>query len=120
MITNFEEITKELTETEIKKVIPLMINGLKTKIGKSKVITNKEMIEGLKQFGVKTSSPRVRKLIQAIRLTGSVERLIATSKGYYISNDVNELETYIESLNQRANSILLLSKQLEFQKNKIK
>jgi len=119
MITNFEEITKELTDYELNTVVPAVILGLKNKIGKENAISNHKMIIGLKdKLNIKISQPRVRKIIQYIRITGKIERLMATSKGYYICNIEDELRDYIESLMQRANSIERIANQLEFQTNK--
>lgn len=119
MINNFESQTHELKNEEENVIVPMMVQGLKTKIGKENAITNKEMIAGLKKYGHKTNPARVRKMIHYIRINGLVERLVATSNGYYISNDKNEIKVYIESLMQRAESIEKIAKQLNFQLNKM-
>lgn len=114
-ITNFEDWTHELTEEEL-ELIPIFKKALKLKIGKSNAITNSDIQKGLeKNLNIKLNPARIRKIIQYIRLTGKVERLIASSKGYYISNDKKEIIKYIESLMQRADMIQLLAKQLQFQ-----
>ena len=120
MITNFEELTAELTDYELNVIVPAMISGLITKIGKEKAVTNSQMQKGLSKcnFKIKTTAPRIRKMIQFIRITGMVERLMATSKGYYISNDVKELESYTKNLIQRADAINQLANQLSFQTKK--
>lgn len=116
MINNFEKYTHELTDMEIKIIVPAIIRGLENKIGKKKAITNKQMIQGLKNISnIITTAPRIRKMIHHIRITGLIERLIATSKGYYISNNPEELILYIESLIQRSESINLIAKQLDYQ-----
>ena len=118
-IKGFENITFELTPKEQNEIVPAMVKALEKKVGKENAVTNKQMIDGLKTWNLKTNAPRIRKMIQYIRITGTIERLIATSKGYYISNDPKELINYIESLNQRADSISLLAKQLDYQTKKI-
>lgn len=118
-IKGFEDITFELTPKEENEIVPAMIKALVKKTGKENAVTNQQMIEGLKSWGLKTTAPRIRKMIQYIRITGQVERLMATSKGYYISNNKEELEVYIESLVQRADAIYLLAKQLDYQKQKL-
>jgi len=119
MITGFENITFELNEIE-KKLVPIFVRALETKIGKSSAVTKTKIIKGIeKNYGIKLTGARVRKIIQYIRLTGMIERLMASSKGYYISNDKQELKDYIESLMQRASQIELLAKQIEHQKNKL-
>jgi hypothetical protein len=118
-IKNFEEHTHDLTSTEMEIIVPAIIKGLNTKIGKENAITNKQMVEGLYAVKrVRTTGPRIRKMINHIRLSGKIERLVATSKGYYISNDPEELKDYVESLHQRAESIAALAAQLDFQTKK--
>ena len=118
MITGFEKETHELTEKEL-KILPVIVSGLQKKIGKENAVTNKKMVEGLKKHGIKTSGARLRKIIHYIRIKGLIERLVATSNGYYISNNIDELDNYIESLVQRSESIGLIADQLQFQRNKL-
>ena len=119
-LNNYEALTHELTDDE-KKLLPLVVNGLKTKIGKSKAIKNKEMLAGLQQWtGRKVSEPRLRKIIQYIRLNGIIERLIATPKGYWISNDIEEIEAYQETALQRINQFQQGYDQMKFQLEKFK
>lgn len=118
-INNFEEQTHELNEYELKKIVPKIVRGLQTKIGKQNAITNKKIIDRLKSIKIKTTPSRVRKMIHHIRITGLVERLIATSRGYYITNDKKEMEDYVESLIQRSESIMSIAKQLDYQRKKM-
>jgi hypothetical protein len=118
MIIGFDKETHELTEKEL-KLLPTVVSGLQKKIGKENAVTNKQMVDGLKKYGIKTSGPRIRKIIHHIRITGTIERLMATSNGYYISNDINELDDYIKSLVQRSESIAKIADQLQFQRDKI-
>lgn len=118
MINGFKNETHELTAEEF-RLLPLIVDGLKTKIGKVNAITNNKMVKAMKAHGHKITPPRLRKIIHHIRITGLIERLVATSKGYYITNDKEELEDYIESLTQRAESITRIADQLAFQKNKM-
>lgn len=115
MINNFEDITQELSGDE-KKVLPILINGLKNCIGKEKSYSNKK-IKGilLTKYNIKLSEPRLRKIIQYIRVKGLVPCLIATSKGYYVSNDMNEVRDYCESLQQRINAIKQTKESIENQ-----
>lgn len=105
MINNFEEQTEDLNSYELTKLVPSMVNGLKTKIGSSKAITNKDMIKAMKRAGYKVSDARIRKIINYIRNNALVPCLIASSKGYYIGETLKEMETYLESLMQRENAI---------------
>jgi len=105
MIKNFEEITKELSWYESAVLLPLFIRGLKNKIGKENAVTSTEIVRNLKSKGYKLNGVRVRKLIHHIRVNHLIPRLIATSKGYYVSNDKEEIEAFILSLEQRISSI---------------
>lgn len=119
MINGFETQTEELNEHEENVLLPLMVKGLKSKIGKERAITNSQMIDGLKTMGHKVTSARIRKIIHHIRITGLVECLVASSKGYYISNDKKEMDSYIESLIQRSESIQRIANQLQYQRSKL-
>lgn len=116
MITNFEEITEELTDEEL-KLVPNIVKHLKTKIGKENAITSKQVVAAYKANGKKMSGPRWRKIIHHIRVKNLVPLLISTSKGYYISHDKDEIESYIKSLSERINSITEIKNAMEHQLN---
>lgn len=118
MITGYEEITHDLTPDEL-RLIPGMVRGLETKIGKANAITSSQIIKVYRERGEKMTGARVRKMINHIRMTGLVERLVATSTGYYVSNDPKELQDYIRSLYERADSIVAVAKQIEYQTKKL-
>lgn len=108
MIQGFEEQTEPLTDYEEGTLLPAMIRGLRTKIGADAAITNKEMVSKLKEKGYNISDARVRKVINYIRMRQLVPGLVASSSGYYISNDPAEIRKYIESLRGRENAMKLL------------
>lgn len=118
MIINFEEHTHELRPYEIKYLLTRVVNGLSTKVGKEKIITNKEMLKILKDQGLKITAPRLRKIINHIRVSGLVQNLISTSNGYYVATTKEEMENYIKSLKQRIGSITVVHDQMEYQLNK--
>ena len=106
MITNFEEFTGELTEYDAEKVLPLLDYYISTVArGKDNSITNARLVELCASEGVKTSGPRVRKIIHEIRVRGIINNLLATSKGYYVSDDPDEVDVYIKSCKERISSI---------------
>ena len=115
MITNFSEQTHELNKYELEVLQPIIVQGLKNKIGKDKAVTNKHICKALKSFGHKITDSRLRKIIHNIRANDLVPLLIATSKGYYVSNDTQEVQEYITSLQERANSILFIKNCLQKQ-----
>jgi hypothetical protein len=112
MITNFEEITQELTDSE-KKILPLIISGFKNYTEKNPI----KEVDIVKRFNernpqMKLTGVRLRKLVNCIRSNGLLP-LIATSSGYYVSYDKDIIASQIKSLRQRAFSINNCAKGLE-------
>jgi hypothetical protein len=108
MINNFEDFTEELSPDELKLVAPLM-NGLRTKT-KEHTIKAPDIVKAMNIFAeknglIKITEPRLRKLVNHIRVKGILP-IIATSQGYYVSYDKQEILDQINSLTQRANSII--------------
>ena len=108
MIKNFENITQELNDDEM-NLVPMVMKAFeKYTINnpiKSDVIVKKinDYFETHK-IKMKMTGARLRKIVNYIR-TNSLKPLMATSKGYFVSNDVNVIMDQIQSLNQRAKSI---------------
>lgn len=99
---NFEHYTEKLSEKEKTVYVPWFVRGLSPKVGKENAVTNPKMIEGINRvYGVKLSEPQVRKIIAYIRENDLLPGLVATQKGYYVSNDPEEIKEYIESLKAR-------------------
>ena len=108
MITNFEEFTEELTSDElatISKVCEVLSIYTKSNPIKSPVLVDKVNSE-LRNIHspVQINAVRLRKLIHVIRANGTLP-VIATSKGYYVSYDVDDVCLQIRSLIERSNSI---------------
>ena len=102
MLTNFESITKDITPKERTEILPCVVSILKNSQGKENAVKNWQIIEMLGAFGnIKTNPVKIRKLIHVIHVEGLVKRLIATSHGYFITNDIEEYKKYIESREQR-------------------
>ena len=104
MITLFEEITYELTDYEKDKLVPIIVKGLSNKHGKKNAITNKKMCEALTNAGYDINGPRLRKIIHHIRVEQLLVGLCSNSKGYYITDNLDELGEYVVSLGQRIRS----------------
>jgi len=107
-ITNFERITYELTDDELKHVNGLVL-ALKLRT-KESAIKAPEIVKSMNIFAerhnlCKMTDARLRKLINYIR-SNSILPVIATSQGYYCSYDDKELSDQIKSLTERANSIM--------------
>jgi hypothetical protein len=103
MLNGFEKYTHDLTDAE-KELVPVFMNGFKTKIGKQNAVTNKEIVSKLSRK-YKISDARVRKIINYIRNENLIPGLVASSEGYYITRDPVDLKRYIESLDGREKAI---------------
>ena len=118
MIENFEELTYELTKYERDIIVPYMVDRLKKNIGKDYAVTNQVIIKGMEKdrnFQLKLTSARIRKLINYIRVNDLIPCLMATSKGYYRADSINEIESYIRSLKQRERAICIMREAIERQ-----
>jgi len=129
MIRNFEEYTSEMTEDEINYIIPRLIKMLTLAIGKGNALTNRKIVydinirnavtkpdpSGEYRKQVTTSEPRIRHMIHILRVSDAIPCLIATSAGYYISNDRQEIETYMGSIDDRLRSIYQIRRALKRQ-----
>lgn len=104
MVTNFEQITTELTDYEL-SIVPAIISGFK-RYSKENPIKSADVVERFNNYnGTKIlTDARLRKIVNHIRTNGMLP-LIATSNGYYVSNDKQEILKQIESLEQRSRSI---------------
>ena len=92
MINGFDKETAPLTEAEVAAMWTLKSRLLKA-VGKDNAVFNDELqrLTGL-------TSARVRKCINVLRTSGEVKCLLASSKGYYISDSEQEMKDYEESL----------------------
>ena len=104
MLQGFEIETAPLSEYEL-SLVPKFCKGFANKIGKENAITNKSIIAGFKSIGINLNESRVRKIINHIRVHNLVSNLMATSAGYYISNDAAEIKSFIDSLIGRERAI---------------
>ncbi len=111
MITNFEEITKELTNAEY-KILPILVAILKT-TAPDKPIMAFEIINRCNATGQFTlKQPTLRKLINFIR-RNSLYPVIGTNAGYYLTYDPEELNKQVISLRERATAINAAANGLE-------
>lgn len=112
-ITNFDDQTHNLTENELKAAERIKY-GISFKMGKDSAITNKSIRAAMKKEGYNISDVRMRAIIHYIRVFYFPD-LIATSKGYYRTTDINELKQYADSLTERVEAIQTIIKQINFQ-----
>ena len=105
MIKGFDQQTQPLSEYEENVLLPVILQGLKTKQGKKNAVTNRTIVMRLSVAGYKIDEARCRKLINHIRTTDILPGLIATSGGYFLAENETELLDYEESLLGRENAI---------------
>lgn len=105
MLPNFEEITQDLNSDEI-RAAKLIKNLL---LVQASPIKAKQLIRDFKDFQrggflilFRIDEPRIRKIINYI-CKNWLPNLIGTSKGYYVTNDVEELKRAATTLQSRAN-----------------
>ena len=113
MIPTFDEQTSPLSDYEKETLLPLMIQGFKTKIGVKNCVTNPQICRALNDKGYKVTEPRVRKLVFHIRHNNLVPKLIASSKGYWIATSRDEVESWLESVNSRIGALMETKKYAE-------
>lgn len=104
MITNFEPETIELSDTE-QKIAKILAKKIKYNEGEEMAVSNPKIISFFKKAGFTISQPRIRKIVQYLRLNGIVKLLVGTNKGYFVAKDENEAASHIASLNQRIRSM---------------
>ena len=115
MINGFEDITKPLSDDELRTVYPRAVDILRAARGRERAITNKDIVSRLQAEGIKTSGPRIRAVIHHARVTGEVKLLVGTSDGYYIASSSQELDDYIDSLDSRIMAIRIVRNALHKQ-----
>jgi hypothetical protein len=87
----------------------MLVNGFSSH-GKQNPIKAAEIVSSMNKFleenhfEIRITEARLRKCCNHIRTNGILP-LIATSSGYYVSNDKEEIRTQIQSLYERASSI---------------
>lgn len=117
MITNFESVTYNTSSLEeaaakyLAKYFNKYHKGKKNSIKSSKI--SKILSKKNKNWII--ADARLRKLINLIRSNGWSKCLVATSKGYYVSNSRKEIESYLISLDERTNEIMKIRNLLHSQ-----
>ena len=108
MITDFEELTTDLTDDEL-AMLPVVVsvlgqtseqNPLKAPLIVSKV----QLALDKNKMDAVFNERKLRKFVNHIRCTGALP-LIATANGYFVTDDVEVIKRQIKSLGERARSI---------------
>ena len=112
MIQGFENETQPLNEYELETLIPIMVRCLGRRVGVANAITNTEICRRMRGCGYEINDVRVRKIINYIRVNSLVSCLLATSKGYYVASNIDEVNDYIKSLEGREQAIRIVKEAL--------
>lgn len=115
MLNGFEKQTEPLNDYERDVLLPIIVQGLKIRVGARRAITNRKVTTNLTNKGYKVSDGRVRKLINHIRNNALVERLVATSNGYFVATDAKTMRDYIATLKGREGAIRAVRESMEMQ-----
>lgn len=101
MITNFEQITSNLNAEERSYINPIVeaIQAQKEPIKSNELIRYLE-----KHYNLKLEGRRLRKITNYIRSNGMYP-IIATSNGYSINYNEQDIKKQIKSLRERASAI---------------
>jgi len=103
MINGFELETAPLNDDE-KALVPVIIKGLYERKDSSLAIKGALICKRVSANYSKLTEPRLRKITNFLR-SEKILPVIATSKGYYISYDKEEIQKQIDSLTQRKEAI---------------
>ena len=114
MIALFEELTYQITDNE--KRCAKFIEAVLRKT--NKFYTNKQLRKLIfERSGNDTefelADSRIRVIMNYLRRT-TAPNIIASSNGYKITEDIDELNNYLESLYDRINAIKVIADQTSF------
>jgi hypothetical protein len=114
MLKNFEKITVELTPIEL-EYVEFLGQWFMANQGKKNTVKNGDIANLInRMFSKHITEPRVRKVVQFLRTNG-LPNIIATSNGYFYSEDTKEIEAWIVSLKQREAAIREIREKAERQ-----
>ena len=102
---NRKPILRPLNTYERETLLPIIVKCLSRHIGKEQAITNSRMCESLVDNGYEIKEARMRKIIHYIRDKWLIGCLIASNRGYHVTNDRQEMLAYIETLRGRVEAI---------------
>jgi len=121
MLVGFEKITEDLTPFEEREALPIILAGLRTKLGKSKAISATEICSKVNATGrlgkYKLTPVKLRKMISHIRLYDLISGVLSSSKGYYLALTLSEYDECLESLRQRLRQQQLVVDSLQAQRD---
>lgn len=128
MVTGFKEYTKPLSLFEREVILPIVVKGWKNKIPDKDILNGNKLINDINNYLernkiiykvrgkkkiYKLNGSTFRSIIHEIRTRELVVNLIANSKGYFKSTDIDKIKKFIKSCRERANSFNQVADALE-------
>lgn len=106
MVKGFEEKTSSITQQEI-ELAHRLIPAFKKRTLDNPILANEicTKVNDTMNIDFKLTEVRLRRIVNYYRVN-SLLPIISNKKGYYVSYDVNEIRSCIDSLTQRINSML--------------
>ena len=93
--------TRPPSSYEQNVLLPILMKGFEKKKEKMNAVTNRQIVNSIRKHGLKINARSVKILINYIRTNDLMTGLMATSTGYYMSNNEQELMDYESSLLSR-------------------
>ena len=110
---NVEWVTEDLSSRERHVMVGYIIHELRSRVGRKHAIRAAGLAKILRNDHEEhTTTPRVRKMVNYIRLQGLLPDVIEGVTGYYIAMDGAELKRYVASLNNHADSIRAVTRSM--------
>ena len=105
MLQGFDAQTAPLTDYERNTLLPVIVAGLRQRVGVQRAITNAAICAAMRKAGYELTEPRLRKIVNHIRCNDIIDCLMATSAGYYVATSEIDVRDYEESLLGREQAI---------------
>lgn len=107
MLNGFESHTAPLKDNDIEVLVPLFVKSFKKRIGKDNAASSTEIIKAFREkYNVELTDTKVRQVVNHIRNNALLPGLVASSRGYYVTNSEHEVRRYLQSLDSRINEII--------------
>lgn len=127
IITNFDNETSPLNNLEKEAATLIAKCLISHHSGEDKAVTGEAIGKGMAnsypKFVTANGKPylngaRIRKIVNYLRTDGGVPFIIATSKGYYVASNAQQIRDSIRSLRERAKAIQHVADCIECSYNK--
>lgn len=120
-LTLFKNITEELTELEIKTLVPMLLDILSA-TNENNRFKNKQLCGWLKACGYDVTDVRIRKMVNYIRVMNIAKPkvLIGAQNGYFLTEHLTIVDDQIESMEGRVNSMVAAIDAMKAQRTNLK